>query len=384
MIYLNCLYEAASINKRDMMKRGEAVLVTGGGGFIGRHLCKALLAEGCSVRVLDAFIDQVHGDAARDPVFAQTEVITGDIRDSAAVRGALRGIDSVVHLAAEVGVGQSMYEIDRYVSVNDHGTAVLLHALLEHPVRRLVVASSMSIYGEGLYQGPNGFVEDAVRRPGHWNPTAADGATLTPVPTPEWKRPILASVYAITKYTQEQLCLNVARAYDMEAVALRLFNVFGLGQSLNNPYTGVLAIFASRILNGQAPMIFEDGLQRRDFVHVEDVANAFTLALSVPEAAGKTLNIGSGVSVNVQEVAQILARVMGREDLQPEILQKARVGDIRNCFADITLAREVLGFAPKRTLAESLPELATALASERAVDHVQRARSELETRGLVV
>jgi dTDP-L-rhamnose 4-epimerase len=367
-----------------MMKRGEAVLVTGGGGFIGRHLCKALLAEECTVRVLDAFIDQVHGNAARDPVFDHAEVITGDIRDQDAVRGALRGIDSVVHLAAEVGVGQSMYEIDRYVSVNDHGTAVLLNALLEHPVRRLVVASSMSIYGEGLYQGPDGFVEDAVRTQGQWNPVGPGGAALTPVPTPEWKRPVLASVYAITKYTQEQLCLNVARAYDMEAVALRLFNVFGLGQSLNNPYTGVLAIFASRILNGEKPMIFEDGLQRRDFVHVEDVADAFTLALSVPEAAGKTLNIGSGISVNVQEVAQILARVMGREDLQPEILQKARVGDIRNCFADIGLAREVLGFAPKRTLADSLPELAQALAKERAVDHVERARNELETRGLVV
>lgn len=366
------------------MKRGEAVLVTGGGGFIGRHLCKALLAHGCRVRVLDAFIDQVHAGAVRDPVFDNAEVITADIRDAEAVRDVLRGIDSVVHLAAEVGVGQSMYEIGRYVSVNDHGTAVLLNALLEHPVRRLVVASSMSIYGEGLYRGPDGFVEDAVRQPGHWDPRAADGSALVPVPTPEWKRPALASVYAITKYTQEQLCLNVARAYEMEAVALRLFNVFGLGQSLNNPYTGVLAIFASRILNGEKPMIFEDGLQRRDFVHVEDVANAFVLALSTPEAAGRTLNIGSGVSVNVREVAQILARVMGREDLEPEILHKARVGDIRNCFADIGLAREVLGFAPKRMLADSLPELAEALASQRAVDRVQSARAELETRGLVV
>lgn len=366
------------------MKRGEAVLVTGGGGFIGRHLCRALLAQGCAVRVLDAFIDQVHGKVARDPVFEHTQVIEADIRNAEAVRGALRGIDSVVHLAAEVGVGQSMYEIDRYVSTNDHGTAVLLNALLDHPVRRLVVASSMSIYGEGLYEGPNGYVEDAVRTAGEWNPRGPAGETLTPVPTPEWKRPILASVYAITKYTQEQLCLNVAKAYDMEAVALRLFNVFGIGQSLNNPYTGVLAIFASRILNGQPPLVFEDGLQRRDFVHVDDVANAFMLALSVPEAAGGTFNIGSGVSVNVREVAQILARVMGREDLQPEILNKARVGDIRNCFADITRARDALGFSPNRTLENSLPELAEQLAKERAVDHVQRARAELETRGLVV
>ncbi|WP_284945461.1 SDR family NAD(P)-dependent oxidoreductase [Acidisoma cladoniae] len=362
------------------------VLITGGAGFIGCHLSRALLAEGYEVRILDRFIEQVHGGAMPpDPVLRSVDIVTGDIRDAEAVIKAVDGVDKVVHLAAEVGVGQSMYEIDRYVDVNDLGTAVLLKALLAHPVQRLVVASSMSIYGEGLYQTADGrLIEQVTRQPASgWDPRDEDGGVLTPVPTPEWKRPVLSSVYAITKYTQERLCMNVVPAYGMESVALRMFNVFGAGQALSNPYTGVLAIFAARILNGQSPMVFEDGQQQRDFVHVEDVARAFVLALETPGAAGGVFNVGSGHRTTVEDVARLLAHSMGRSDLAPEFLNKARAGDIRHCFADLTLSRDVLGFVPKRSLADGVPELAEWLARQTATDRVLDARKELEARGLV-
>ncbi len=204
-----------------------------------------------------------------------------------------------------------------------------------------------------------------------------------PLPTPEGKRTSLASVYAITKYVQERLTLTVAPRYGMQGVALRLFNVYGPGQALSNPYTGVLAIFASRLLNGQRPLVFEDGEQRRDFVHVDDVARAFLLALDHPAAAGGVFNIGSGRDVSVTEVARAIARAMGRERLQPEIAGQARAGDIRHCFADVTLARQMLDFAPQRDFADSLGELAAWVERQRAVDLVAQARQELEQRGLV-
>ncbi|HEX3756894.1 MAG TPA: NAD-dependent epimerase/dehydratase family protein [Rhizomicrobium sp.] len=362
------------------------ILVTGGGGFVGCHLSRTLLTEGYEVRILDRFIEQVHGGGMpQDPVLRSVEIIDADIRDAEAVARALRGVDKVVHLAAEVGVGQSMYEIERYVGVNDLGTAVLLKALLVQPVQRLVVASSMSIYGEGLYKSLDGrLIEDAMRpKSGGWNPQDENGMPLQAVPTPEWKRPALSSVYAITKYTQERLCMNVAPAYGMESVALRMFNVFGAGQALSNPYTGVLAIFAARILNGKRPMIFEDGQQRRDFVHVEDVARAFVLALEEPEAAGGIFNIGSGEHRTIEEVALLLANFMGRSDLMPEFVNKARAGDIRHCFADLSHARRVLGFKPQRSLTDSVPELAEWLARQNATDRVPDAHRELEVRGLV-
>jgi dTDP-L-rhamnose 4-epimerase len=297
-------------------------------------------------------------------------------------------VDSVIHLAAEVGVGQSMYEIERYVDANDRGTAALLEALIPNPVRRIVVASSMSIYGEGLYRTSDGTVvenaaRDTARTAGGWDPVCQDGTVLLPLPTPETKRPSLASVYAITKYVQERLVLTVAPAYGMEGVALRLFNVYGPGQALSNPYTGVLAIFAARLLNGQAPLVFEDGEQRRDFVHVDDVANAFVLALESPNAAGGLFNIGSGSSVSVRQIAEHLAKAMGRSRIKPHILGKARAGDIRHCFADIRLAERTIGFKPKRSLDEGLSELADWLRHQQATDRVAEARRELEARGLV-
>lgn len=281
-----------------------------------------------------------------------------------------------------------MYAIDRYVSVNDTGTAVLFQALIDRPVRRVVVASSMSVYGEGLYRTAAGERLDDVMRSsgkvnGTWNPLGPDGLPLTPIATPEWKRPNLASVYALTKYVQERLTLTVTPAYGMEGVALRLFNVYGPGQALSNPYTGVLAIFASRLQNGERPLVFEDGEQRRDFVHVEDVARAFLLALDNPAAAGQVFNIGSGRDVSILEVGDALARAMGVPDLTPEVMDKARIGDIRHCFGDISLARDVLGFQPRRTFDDSLGELADWVQSQQAEDKVQHARDELERRGLV-
>ncbi len=365
------------------------VLITGGAGFIGCHLARALLKAGYDVRVLDSLIDQVHDRTGpRDPVLGHTHLIEADVRDQAAVAAALQGVDKVIHLAAEVGVGQSMYAIERYVSVNDVGTAVLFQALIDHPVQRVVVASSMSIYGEGLYRTAAGQVLGDVKRPARtpdadWDPVDTHGVPLLPVPTPEWKTPDLASVYALTKYTQERLTLTVAPAYGMEGVALRLFNVYGPGQALSNPYTGVLAIFASRLLHRERPLVFEDGQQRRDFVHVDDVAQAFMLALEHPAAAGQAFNIGSGRDVSILQVADAIARAMGLPHLQAELVGKARTGDVRHCFGDITLASNVLGFTPRRSFDDSLGELVEWVRRQQAVDLVARARQELEQRGLV-
>ena len=367
----------------------ETVLITGGAGFIGRHLARALLDRGDRVRVLDSLIDQVHG--GHDPsaeLGPDVELMRGDIRDGEAVARALRGIDKVVNLAAEVGVGQSMYAVDRYVSVNDLGTAVLFQQLIDAPVKRVVVASSMSIYGEGLYRDRDGkLYEDVIRQPrngaGGWDPLDPLGRPLAPAPTPEWKRPTLASVYAITKYTQERLTLTLAPAYGMEGVALRLWNAYGPGQALSNPYTGVLAIFASRLHNGKPPVIFEDGQQRRDFVHVADVARAFLLALDHPKAPGGVFNVGSGEERTVEDVATLLAEAMDRRDLPPEIAGKARAGDIRHCIPDITKARNELGYRPQADFKAGLVELAEWVARQEATDRVNEARRELEARGLV-
>lgn len=365
------------------------VLVTGGAGFIGRAVCRELLAGGYGVRVLDALIPQVHGDSGAPPAVPDgVEFHHEDIRDADAVARALVGVDRVIHLAAEVGVGQSMYAIERYTSVNDVGTAVLMEQLVAHPVRRIVTASSMSIYGEGRYRAADGRSHDDVVRSADlirrrcWDPVDAAGGPLVPVPTPESKRPSLGSVYAIGKYVQERMTLSVGAAYDIEAVALRLWNVFGPGQALSNPYTGVLAIFASRIANGRPPMIFEDGRQQRDFVHVDDVARAFIAALHAPAAAGGVFNIGSGQARDVSSVATDLAGAMGAE-VGTEITQTGRTGDIRHCLADITAARTVLGYAPREDFRDRLVDLAEWVVGQDAEDRVSTATAELAARGLV-
>lgn len=366
------------------------ILITGGCGFIGRHVAEELLAHGHEVRLLDALIDQVHGDT---PILVPegAELVMGDVRDKAKVREALDGMEGVIHLAAEVGVGQSMYEIARYTSVNDLGTAVLLEALIDMPLKRIVVASSMSVYGEGLYEAPDGSRFDFIRRrmssirAGEWNPRGPGGEALRPVATDEQKPVDLASIYALTKYCQERQVLLFGEAYGVEAVALRLFNVFGAGQALSNPYTGVLANFASRLANGQPPLIFEDGEQRRDFVHVRDVARAFRLAMEQPRAPGHVINIGSGQDYTIAEVATMLAEAMGAPDIRPEILGKARSGDIRNCFADIGKARELLGFEPQQRLENSLGPFAEWVrrAGTGAIDRGAEMKRQLEERGLV-
>ncbi|MBV9590300.1 MAG: SDR family NAD(P)-dependent oxidoreductase [Hyphomicrobiales bacterium] len=366
----------------------EHVLITGGAGFIGRHLARTLLDRGHEVRVLDCLLEQVHGPDAQPPAELDgAEVVIGDVRDAEKLEKTLSGIDSVVHLAAEVGVGQSMYAINRYVSVNDLGTASLLEALAKRPARRVVVASSMSIYGEGLYRDADGkLIEDATRKQAvslSWDPIDHVGRPLRPVATPEWKRPNLASVYALTKYVQERMTLAVAPAYGMEAVALRLFNVFGPGQALSNPYTGVLAIFASRLANGKPPLVFEDGRQRRDFVHVGDVAEAFALALEHSNANGEAYNIGSGRDRSISEIAEALAIAMDRPSIGPEIIGKARTGDIRHCFADTSKAQRELGFAARQSFTDGLAKLTEWVAGQQVHDRVSEARRELEMRGLV-
>ena len=368
------------------------VLITGGAGFIGSYLADELLAAGHRVRALDNLSPQVHGPEQRRPEYLNDEVelIRGDVRDPDAVRQALAGIDAVYHFAAAVGVGQSMYQVAHYTSVNNLGTAVLLEALIKNPVDRLIVASSMSIYGEGLYQDPDGNISSGVERnveqlhSHQWEVRNNRQQALSPLPTPESKPPSLASVYALSKYDQERLCLMTGRAYAIPTVALRFFNVYGPRQALSNPYTGVLAIFASRLLNGRPPVIFEDGRQRRDFVSVHDVARACRLALQVPDAAGRALNIGSGNSYTVLEIAQRMATVMGKEHIEPEISGKYRVGDIRHCFADIRLARRLLGYQPQVELEEGLVELADWLQGQSADDHVGQMQAELNKHGLAI
>ena len=368
------------------------VLITGGAGFIGSHLADALLTLGHRVRALDSLSPQVHGPGEQRPSYLDPEVelVAGDVRDPSAVRRALDGVDVVYHLAAAVGVGQSMYEIAQYTSVNNLGTAVLLEALAADPVERLVVASSMSLYGEGLYRRRDGSQchgeERRINqlRAGDWEVRDSGGEALTPIPTPETKLPSLASVYALSKFDQERLCLMIGRAYDIPTTALRFFNVFGTRQALSNPYTGVLAIFASRLLNGNRPAVFEDGLQRRDFVSVYDVARACCLVLERPGSAGEAINIGSGRSYTVREIAERIAAVIGKEYLEPEITGKYRVGDIRHCFSDISRARTALGFEPQVDLEEGLVELAGWLEGQVATDRVEEASAELAARGLTV
>jgi dTDP-L-rhamnose 4-epimerase len=366
----------------------QRILITGGAGFIGSHLANSLAEGGAQVRVLDALAEQVHGSDSRFPTHLHEDVQTvpGDIRNPEAVASALRGITHVVHLAAAVGVGQSMYEIEHYVDVNTRGTAVLLQALLKHPVQRLVVASSMSVYGEGLYRCNGALREPALRSReqlsrAQWD--LQDGSSeLEPVATPETKHAAPASVYALSKLDQEQLCLLFGNAYNVPTVALRFFNVYGPLQALSNPYTGVLAIFAARCLNGNPPLIFEDGMQRRDFVSVRDIVQACQLALTTPNA-GDVFNIGSGRPRSILEIANAVIDVLGAR-VEPVITGKFRSGDIRHCFADIAKAERLLGYRPAVRFEDGLTELAQWLAGTQAPDNFLHATAELDRRGLTL
>lgn len=370
----------------------STILVTGGAGFIGSHLTDALLARGYRVRVLDNLTEQVHGPGAHPPEYLNSdcELRVGDVRDRETVTQALRGVDAVFHLAATVGVGQSMYEMARYTSVNNVGTAVLLDALTDQPVSRLLVASSMSLYGEGAYTRRDGGLCHTARRDvrqlrmGQWEPRDAAEHRLEPIPTPEDKAPAFSSIYALSKHDQEQMALIAGRAYGIPALGLRFFNVYGPRQALSNPYTGVLAIFASRLLNGQPPFIFEDGRQLRDFVNIHDVTRACIRALEAPEGAGQVFNIGSGQPYPVLAVARQLARHLGREDLEPIITHKHRLGDIRHCFADISKARRLLGYQPRVSLSTGLDELVRWLKAQTPADNAHRAQQQLHAKGLTL
>jgi dTDP-L-rhamnose 4-epimerase len=370
------------------------VLVTGGAGFVGTHLVDALLARGDRVRVFDNLDPQVHGPERKKPTWLsdEAELMVGDMRDASAVARALRGVEVVYHLAAAVGVGQSMYQIAEYTATNTLGTAHLLQALVDtkQELGRLVVASSMSIYGEGRYVRRDGQMPKTGRRSVEqlyqhdWELRDPDGATLAPVPTDEDKALDPASIYALNKADQERMVLQVGAAYGIPSVALRFFNIFGPRQALSNPYTGAVAIFSSRLLNGNPPLIFEDGYQSRDFVSVHDVVQALLLSGEHEGAVGGAFNVGSGRAVTVREVAETVASVL-EVDVEPKITGRYRVGDIRHCFADISRAREAFGYEPRVSLATGMAELVAWIREqERPVDGVGRHAAELAARGLTL
>jgi dTDP-L-rhamnose 4-epimerase len=369
------------------------ILVTGGAGFIGSHLVDALVSEGHRVRVLDALVPQVHGPRAERPAHLNpaAEFVRADVCDEQALGRALEGVEAVYHEAAEVGVGQSMYEMQRYVRANTFGTSALLEQVVARrdKIKKIVVASSMSIYGEGAYACPaHGAIFPQLRpteqlSERRWETECPRcGSELRAIPTNEEKPLFPTSVYAITKQDQEQLFLVVGRAYGIPAVALRYFNVYGTRQALSNPYTGVCAIFSSRLMNNQRPVIFEDGAQARDFVHVSDIVRANLLALGTDRADYQAVNIGTGRATSVGEVARLLAEGLGVE-ADPEFVGKYREGDIRHCIADITRARKLLGYEPRVTLEEGIPELLGWVREQEADDRVAQATAELETRQLV-
>jgi dTDP-L-rhamnose 4-epimerase len=367
------------------------ILVTGGAGFVGSHLVDALLRDGHQVRVLDNLDPQVHGADAGRPEHLDTEaeLQVADVRDHAAVSCALEGIEVVFHQAAAVGVGQSMYQMEHYVSVNSVGAAVLLEEIVtrREQIQKMIVASSMSIYGEGAYRTASGQVlhpglraeaELAAHRFEH---SDAAGRPLQPIPTPEDKPLLPTSIYAVTKRDHEEMFLAVGAAYGIPTVALRYFNIYGPRQALSNPYTGVIAIFCSRLLNRNRPMIFEDGLQSRDFVHVSDIVQANMLALEKDEADGRVYNVGTGQATTILNVAELLAEQLDFAD-PPEVVARYRAGDIRHCVADVSRIRGELGYEPRVALAEGMGELLAWLGTQKPSDQVERAAAELEQRGL--
>jgi len=368
------------------------VLVTGGAGFIGSHLADRLLAEGHEVRALDNLDPQVHPSGERpDYLDDAVELQVGDVRDHDAVARALEGVDAVYHLAAAVGVGQSMYEIERYTSINSIGAAVVLEEVLKKRdrIRKMVVASSMSIYGEGQYRNPRtnesgiapGLRPESQLAAKQWEVLGDDGGPLEPEPTAETKPLRPTSIYAVNKRDHEEMFLSVGAAYGIPSVALRFFNVYGERQALSNPYTGVAAIFSSRLLNDNAPVIFEDGTQTRDFIDVRDLVRGCALALSQDGADGTTINLGTGRATSILEVAQTIARGLGK-DIEPEIVEQYRAGDIRHCFADTRLAEELIGFRSEIAFESGMSDLLAWLEGQEAVDAVDVAREALVARGL--
>lgn len=374
-----------------MFKR---VLVTGGAGFIGSHMVDVLLERGCDVRVLDNLEPQVHGENAGIPAYLakNIEFMKGDMRDRDAVVRAVAGCDAIVHDAAMVGVGQSQYQVHRYTDVNVGGTAMLLDVLVneKHGIEKLLVASSMSIYGEGLYRRPSdGALRTPALRPDSQMASLDfemrdpdSGEVLEAVPTPESKPLVCTSIYALGKKDQEEYCLCIGHAYKLPVVAARYFNVYGPRQALSNPYTGAAAIFSARIKNGNAPLIYEDGKQLRDFICVRDLVRAKLLLLEDARANGGSFNIGTGRPTSILALAKTLCTLYGRPDLEPQIVKKFRSGDIRHCYADVSRIH-ALGWRAEVSLEDGLRELAEWGEAQEARDQVEAAHRELEKRGLV-
>jgi len=369
----------------------KTILITGGAGFVGSHLADGLLAAGHMVRILDDFTPQVHPAGPPDYLSREVEVMRGDVRDPNRLKKSLAGVDAVYHFAATVGVGQSMYEISRYMSVNTQGTAELLQAILDSksPPQKLIVASSMSIYGEGRYvcsqcraAAAPSIRSTAQLKAGNWD-LHCDRClgSLEPVPTAEDKPSEINSVYAMSKRDQEDLCLIYGRTYGLPVTALRFFNIYGTRQALSNPYTGVAAVFASRMLNENPPLVFEDGEQMRDFVSVHDIVRANILALDRPQSDGEVINVGSGKPITISRVAELLAKSLGKE-VTPIITRKFRAGDIRHCYADISKARRLLAYEPQVSHEDGFGELAEWLVSQRAEDKAETMLKELTAYGL--
>ncbi len=368
------------------------VLVTGGAGFIGSHLVDLLVAAGERVRVLDNLDPLAHpGGELPGHMNAVAEVQVGDLRDRGAVDRALDGVDRVFHLGGVVGNGESTINVRKAIEVNCVGTATLMEAVIErrHSIRRLVAASSMVVYGDGAYNCPEHGDGAVPVRPDErlarqeWEPVcAACGREIVPVATAEGHPLRPSSVYGISKRDQEELVLVLGRAYGIETVALRYLNVYGPRQALGNPYTGVAAIFAARVLSGKRPLVFEDGDQIRDLVHVSDVVAATAAAMRSATAAGCVFNVATGRRVRVAELAERIGAALG-SDLAPELTGRFRAGDIRHCFADTALATELLGFSAGVSLDDGIPALAEWVARQSPVEGGDEALAELKARGLI-
>jgi dTDP-L-rhamnose 4-epimerase len=365
------------------------ILVTGGAGFIGSHLVDELIKQDHKVAVLDNLEYQVHGGKIPDYLNEDAKYIFGDIRDEDLLARILDGYDAIINLAAAVGVGQSMYQVKYYMDVNTLGTANLINTLINKNIKpkKMIVASSMSIYGEGHYSCADCGVVDVKLRPlsqlkeRHWEVTCPEcGKNTVPIPTPEEKTLYPTSFYAISKKDQEEMTLTYSFAYKQPVVALRFFNVYGPRQALSNPYTGAIAIFLSRLLNDNPPLIYEDGMQSRDFIHVSDIVRGIILALENDEMAGETFNVATGVRTSILDVAKELAGALGK-DIEPKIAGEFRQGDIRHCYADITRIRE-FGFEPRVKLTEGIKELVELSKQEKPKDMVDLADKELEEKGL--
>jgi len=370
------------------------VLVSGGAGFIGSNLCLALRARGHEVTAFDNLSPQIHGDDS--PLFAsirdQVRFVRGDVRVREDWLRALDGQQAVVHLAAETGTGQSMYEIERYVDVNVRGTALLLDILANTrsgTVGKLVVASSRSIYGEGKYHcntcgivHPNARKSADMERGDFQVKCPVCGADASVLATDEESKIHPSSVYGITKHNQEQMVLAVGQSLGMSAVALRYQNVYGPGQSLSNPYTGILSIFSTRIRNGNEIVIFEDGKESRDFVYIDDVVRATVAGVERTQIGQEVFNVGSGVCTDVATVARTLLSAYGAE-VPLRISGNFRLGDIRHNFADLNRVEAGLGFVPQVDFESGIRAFVRWVEGQRvAGDDYQRSIEELKAKGL--